>query len=226
MPTSKRNIKIAALICAYCALLGRSAPAQAIGGSATSPTSATSSTGTTSASPKVPVYALYRMFFAHVAALDNTAASLTAPGKASESAQLQNWYQKTLNLTAAETTQLKQVAASCNSQLAQQGALAQQTIATAKTSVASTAAPGNSSNQKNLTASPAVVAQLAQLEQGRTTISNGCIQSLQSALSAKTFNNIDAYVKTSMAGRTWVAPPPLVKPTKAPPLPNPNGAQQ
>jgi len=157
-----------------------------------------------SAANSVPAYALYRMMFQHVASLESAASDLEAKGNNSGGADLRKYYENALKLTPSETAQLKQSAAACNKQLAQQDTLAQQAIATAHASGTSTAP---------LTS--AALAQLTQLEQGRTAISNSCIQSLQASLSATTFGKIDVYVRTVVASHASASRPQLAQP-KAP----------
>ena len=190
--------------------------ASALAGISIAQTMSSPSTPSASAANSVPAYALYRMMFQHVASLESAASDLEAKGNNSGGADLRKYYENALKLTPPEAAQLKQSAAACNKQLAQQDTLAQKAIATAHASgifTAPVASPGSAGQTPPATT--AVLSQLTQLEQGRTAISNSCIQSLQSSLSATTFGKIDIYVRTIVASHATAGRPALAQP-KAP----------
>ena len=131
-------------------------------------------------------------------ALEKSAAGFDASGKPG-GGEIRAFYQNALRLTPAETAALKSNAIACNQALDQQNALAQQAIATARAQNA-----------------PEPVTQLAQLEQGRLNIANGCMQSLQSAVSATTFRNIDVFVRSKFGRHVSIVPKGATAPIKPP----------
>ncbi len=200
------NTRILIAVVLFAAAFSGSAAAQSAG-----TTSSSGTLPTTQAPPTgVPVYGLYRAFFQHVASLENSASDLEARGNKGGGSDLRKFYEKALGLTPPEAAQLKKSAASCNSQLAQQDSQAKTVVANAHAAAAAAAGLNTAQGLTQPLPSTALT-QLQQLEQGRTAISNSCIQSLQSSLSARTFSNIDLYVKTVIAGHASASHPPLQK---------------
>jgi hypothetical protein len=144
------------------------------------------------------------MFFRQIATLDAEAAKLDA-AKAKGGDDLRQYYGNTLRLTADEANALKKNAASCNQILSDHAAKALNAIAVLKAASA-----------PNTAGETALPPQVSQLQDERTELAFRCVQSLQSALSAQTFRNIDVYVRSAVAAHTAVAVPPM-KPPTAPP---------
>jgi hypothetical protein len=158
------------------------------------------------AAPAVPIHILYEVFFQQVAVLDAQAAKLDAV-KAKGGDDLRDYYRNTLRLTPDEARVLRKNAASCTQSLSDHAARALNTIAVLKAAHPPAAGPDSAGVA-------ALPPQVSQLQGERTEIAFGCIESLQSGLSAQTFRNIDVYVRTAVAtGTSVMTPPPMKVPT-------------
>jgi hypothetical protein len=145
------------------------------------------------------------MLFHYIAAMDAAAAGLDAKNQGSGSG-LRGEFQKRLALSDADTAALKASAAACNLQLSNEDSKAQGVITAAKAALPVVAG-------QPPVLPTATIANLSQLEQERTSISNGCVQALQKAVTARAFSNIDVYVRTAFAGTTVAARPPMYQQT-------------
>jgi hypothetical protein len=143
------------------------------------------------------VPALYRFFFRHLGVLDSQAATMDAEGKNGN--ELRNYYQTILNWTPAEAAIVKQNATSCVTAIQQLDQQAQAIIQQIKAAYPLGINPSSG-------APPAPDARLVQLTQQRDSVTNAQVTSLQSSLSAATFQKLDTWIKTQFARQVSSVP--------------------
>ena len=161
----------------------------------------------------IPTPILYRIFFQHIVAVDGVAANLDAQGKPGGS-DFRAWYQNSIRLSDQDTAALKQNAAACT-----------QAVAAQEVQIKAIVDQFHAANPKLPKSGtlPPPPPQLQLLVQGRTDITNGCIQTLQSALSAGTFTKVDSYVRYRFSQNLSVQVPAAISKTAGKPYPAPPG---
>ena len=135
--------------------------------------------------------ALYRAFFNHVQFLEDEAVRADALGKP-DAVELRAVYQKKVGLTAADTTVLKQWAATNTQAVQQLNSTAKQIILADRARYPAGKVPAGQSP-------PTAPSQLTLLTQQRDTITAAHIQSLKAALSADGAAKIDHFVQNQFS---------------------------
>jgi hypothetical protein len=156
----------------------------------------------------------YRFLFRHVQHLENLANA--ASTSAQDATQFRNQYQITMGLSDSESAQLKQISAAALSAL---DAIEQQAAEVIQAERAKY--PKGKLPSKN--ALPPPPPELAQLQQERDDVTRSNVQSLQGALSATSFTNLDNWVKSHYTPNGIGQPrmPPSGMPSPLVPQPTP-----
>jgi hypothetical protein len=153
-----------------------------------------------------PAWMVYRVFFLHLAHLDQLADQDNANGNVEGANGWRAFEQQAAGLTEGETQLLKQVAYSCNDQLKVLGAALQTQI---------TSFRAQYPNGQFLTV-PVPQEVIQSFQQNVTTI-NSCIDQLSAGLGAASFQKLDSYIQTRFqTGQNIPIPGPTPSPTPVP----------